>query len=99
MSDDREIDAAFRAGFRAGFESSREGFNGECAYDALAPPFYRTGVAANADALHTLEDMALAAFTAGTYEQFMNSLRDDYRHRQSSDGQSSGSSVKRKIER
>jgi hypothetical protein len=29
--------AAFRAGFRAGFSVSREGFNGECAFDHLAP--------------------------------------------------------------
>jgi hypothetical protein len=35
--DSIETRAAFEAGFAAGFASTREGFNGECVFDHLAP--------------------------------------------------------------
>jgi hypothetical protein len=70
MADDREIETAFRAGFRAGFKSSREGFNGECAYDALAPR-----AAWDSDnPLQDLEDRGVAAFLAREMDAFLASL-------------------------
>ncbi len=59
-----DVEAAFRAGFKAGFGVTREGFNGECAFDNCAPgPFDRLGDpdTYNDEAVKAAEDAAFKA--------------------------------------
>jgi len=65
MTED-DVRTAFQAGFYAGFWSSREGFNGECAFSHLAPALFEN-----------IEDILTAALRA--YVEGAESFNQFYR--------------------
>lgn len=66
MTDDVET-MIFRRGFRTGFAASREGFNGECEFDHLAPAPFQDRQA--------IEEAAVEAFVDGRADEFLDEIR------------------------